>query len=235
MLQPRTYPELVGKALVLEADPFLTMIEDNNPWVEGLFLVTSVGLLVGAAHLSGGLLTTAILPESAAMREAFMQAAGQLLSRVAPASDLSALEDAMRSGWNWLASYAGYQGGLARLFFALWPPLAFILQWLLVGIVGHVAARILGGEGTLVQTLGATALAVAPQILGVLTIIPFVSVSGLLLSVWGLLIAYRAVAISHELPWQRAALAVLVVPLLLLGLALAGVALVGVVAWGGTL
>ncbi len=46
MLQPKTYPELVGKALVLEAEPFLTLAEDDNPWVEGLFLVTCVGVLV---------------------------------------------------------------------------------------------------------------------------------------------------------------------------------------------
>lgn len=38
MLQPKTYPELVGKALALEAEPFLTLAEDDNPWVEGLFL-----------------------------------------------------------------------------------------------------------------------------------------------------------------------------------------------------
>jgi hypothetical protein len=64
--------------------------------------------------------------------------------------------------------------------------------------------------------LGATALAVAPQVLGVLTMIPFVSVNGLLLGVWALLIAYRAVEITHDLSWQRSALAVLAAPVLLI-------------------
>lgn len=235
MLQPKTYPELVGKALVLEADPFLTLIEDDNPWVEGLFLVTCVGVLVGAAQLVGGLLTTAGLPDIVAVRETLFQAGRQLFPLATPTTQPAALDGLMRSGWDWFANYAGYQGGLARLFFALWTPVALILQWLLLGVTSHIAARALGGEGTLVQTLGTTALAAAPQILGVLTAVPFVSVSGLLLTGWGLLIAYRAVAITHELPWRRAALAVLAVPLLLLGLALALAVMVGVVAWGGAL
>lgn len=235
MLQPKTYPELVGKALVLEADPFLTMIEDDNPWVEGLFLVTCVGVLVGAAQLVGGLLTTASLPDIVAVREAVFQAGSQLMPLTVPAAQPDALDGLLRGGWEWLAGYAGYQGGLVRLFFALWTPLALILQWLVLGITSHVAARALGGEGTLVQTLGTTALAAAPQTLGVLAAVPFVSVSGLLLTGWGLLIAYRAVAITHELPWQRAALAVLAVPLLLVGLGVALAVMVGIVVWGGAL
>jgi hypothetical protein len=51
--------------------------------------------------------------------------------------------------------------------------------------------------------------------LGVLTLVPFVSVSGLLLGVWALLIAYRAVEVTHDLSWQRSALATLAAPALL--------------------
>ncbi len=45
---------------------------------------------------------------------------------------------------------------------------------------------------------------VAPHVFSLLTAIPFVSVSGLLLLVWSLLINYRATEVVHELPWQRA-------------------------------
>jgi hypothetical protein len=50
----------------------------------------------------------------------------------------------------------------------------------------------------------------------VLAAIPFVSVSGLLLGVWSLLITYRAIEVTHDLPWQRAALTILAAPLLAL-------------------
>lgn len=215
MLQPKTYPELVGKALVLEAEPFITLVEDDNPWVEGLFLVTCVGVLLGGAHLVGGLLWTASLPPADAVREALLQSVQQLTAQVGMRGDPVQIEATFRQLWNWGAGFVGYQGGVSRFFFALLEPIWLVLQWLFLSLSIHGAARLLGGRGKLVQTLGTTALAVAPQILGVLTLVPFVSVSGLLLGVWALLIAYRAVEITHDLSWQRSALAVLAAPTLL--------------------
>ncbi|MCC6454921.1 MAG: YIP1 family protein [Caldilineaceae bacterium] len=216
MLQPKSYPGLVGKALVLEAEPFLTLAEDDNPWVEGLFLVTCVGVLLGGAHLIGGLLWTASLPPAAAVREALLPSIQQLAALIGMGGDPSQVENFFRQVWGWGAGFVGYQGGFARLFFALLVPIGLVLQWLFLALTTHGAARLLGGQGTLVQMLGTAALAVAPQILGVLTIIPLVSVSGILLAFWALLITYRAVEITHDLSWQRSALAVLAAPILLI-------------------
>jgi hypothetical protein len=99
MLQPRSYPELVGKALVLEAEPFLTMAEDDNPWVEGLFLVTCVGVLLGGAHLIGGLLWTASMPAADAVREALLPSVRQLAAQVGLAGDSLQVENAFRQLW----------------------------------------------------------------------------------------------------------------------------------------
>jgi hypothetical protein len=214
MLQPRTYPELVGKALVLEAEPFLTLAEDDNPWVEGLFLVTCVGVLLGGAHFIGGLLWSASLPPADAVAEALLPGVQQVVAQFGMGSDPLQVEAAFRQFWNWGAGFAGYQGGLVRVFFALLEPIRLVLQWLFLALATHVAARLLGGTGTLVQTLGTTALAAAPYVLGVLTIVPFVSVSALLLGVWSLLIIYRAVEVTHDLSWQRATVATLAAPLL---------------------
>ena len=216
MLQPKTYPELVGKALVLEAEPFLTLVEDDNPWVEGLFLVTCVGALLGGAHLVGGLLWTASMPPADAVQEALLPRIQQFIAQIGMGRDPAQVEAVFRQFWQWGAGFIGYQGGLARLFFAVLEPVWLVLQWLFLALATHGAARLLGGQGTLVQMLGTTALAVAPQVLGVLTIIPFVSVSGLLLAFWALLITYRAVEITHDLSWQRSALAALAAPLLLI-------------------
>lgn len=220
MLQPKSYPELVGKALVLEAEPFLTMAEDDNPWVEGLFLVTCVGVLLGGAHLIGGLLWTASLPPADAVREALLPSVQQLFARIGLSSDPFQVEATFRQFWQWGAGFFGYQGGFARFFFALLEPVWLVLQWFFLSLVTFGAARLLGGTGTLVQTLGTSALAAAPYVLGFLTIIPFVSVNGLLLAVWSLLITYRAVEIVHDLSWQRATLAVLIAPLFLVALLL---------------
>ena len=53
MLQPRSYPELVAKALVLENEPFETMVDDDAPWLEGLVLVAVVSLAGGVAVAIG--------------------------------------------------------------------------------------------------------------------------------------------------------------------------------------
>ncbi len=202
MLQPKTYPELVGKALVLETEPFITMGEDDNPWVEGLFLVTCVGVLLGGAHLVGGLLYTASMPSAVALRETLLNSVQQLTPLLAPAADPAQVETTFRQMWNFGASLAGYQGGWARFFVALLVPVWLIAQWFFLAATTHVAARALGGRGTWVQTLGTSALAFAPQVLGLLTLIPFVSVSRLLLGVWGLLIVYRGIEVTHDLAWR---------------------------------
>src|SRR5688572_932672 len=134
MLQPKTYPELVGKALVLEAEPFLTLSEDDNPWVEGLFLVTCVGLLLGAAHLVGGLLLTASLPPADAVREAVLTSIQQLAAQIGLGGDAAQIEAAFQQVWNWAAGFIGYQGGFARFFFALLQPIGLVLQWLFLAL-----------------------------------------------------------------------------------------------------
>ncbi len=73
MLQPRSYPELIGKTLVLEAEPFIIMTDDDEPWVEGLFFTLVLGLLAGIAQLIGNLLMTASLPPAAGVTEALVQ------------------------------------------------------------------------------------------------------------------------------------------------------------------
>ena len=74
----------------------------------------------------------------------------------------------------------------------------------------------------------------APYILLLLTIVPFAAVSGTLLSMWGLLIGYRAIQVTHHLPWQKAIVVTLIpylVAIILMAL-LAGVFALGFTAGG---
>ncbi|HMN29211.1 MAG TPA: YIP1 family protein [Caldilineaceae bacterium] len=225
MLRPRTYPELIGKALVLEAQPFTTMAEDDEPWVEGLVLVVSIGVLVALAKLVGGLLLTASLPPADAVLAALLNAWQEFMAQVAPSADLAASEAQLRQAWSTMLLATGYGGGWERLLGLIFTPLGLIVQWLAAALIVFVVARLLGGRGTLNQTLGATALMVAPQVLLLVEVVPFVSVSSLLLLVWGMLILYRAVEVAHELPWRSAALTA-VVPYALLILILLVIATV---------
>jgi len=232
MLQPHTYPKLIGKTLVLEADPFITMVDDDNPWLEGLFFTVCIGALIGLAQLIGGLLTTLSLPPANALFEALWQAWSQLGLNLS--DDPARIEAAVRRAWDLSTRLAGYSGGWSRLYVLIVTPFALMVQWFVYGALCYVAARSMGGEGTFNQTLGATALMAAPHVLLVLSVVPLVSVSGLLLIVWPLLIVYRAIEVAHDLPWRRAALAA-ALPLILLGGALLFSALTAWALRGGTL
>lgn len=229
MLRIRTYPELIGKALVLEADPFEAMVDDDEPWVEGLVLTVTVGLLVALAQIIGGLLLTAILPPAEVLLSAILSGWREFNARLLLAPDTAAGEANIRQVWSLIQMASGYDSGWARLFMLIIVPLGLIIQWVVVSLLVFGVARAFGGRGTLNRTMGAVALTVAPQVLLLLHAIPFVAVSGLLLGVWGLLILYRAVEVAHDLPWERAAVVALAPSLLLLLLLVAGITVAGLV------
>ncbi len=221
MLQPHSYPRLLGQALVLEPDPCVVLADDDNPWLEGLFLITLLGSGVGFSRLIGGALTGASLPSSEALFQATVQVLRQ--AQAAPA-----LEAALGRIWPGIALFLGH-GGWLRLYLVVATPLAMILFWLAYGLLAHGSARLLGGQGQWNATLGVLALSFAPWVFGLLQVLPFVRVPSLLLGVWGLLIAYRGLEVAHELPPDRAALAALLPMCVLLLLALMG--LMGVLLW----
>lgn len=237
MIRPRTYPELVGKALVLEAEPFAVMTDDDTPWVEGLFLIVCLGVAVGLAQFIGGVLLTASLPPVEALREAsmiFMRQAAAYFPL--PMLDPLALETTSRQIWDWFTFASGYGSGWTRLVLLISTPAILIVIWLVYSAISFVAARWLGGVGTFDQTLGVSALIFAPQVLLLLTAIPFVVVGWPLLWGWALLIGFRGLEVAHDLSWQRSVLAALAAPamllLLLIGgaLALSFIALLGGIA-----
>jgi hypothetical protein len=81
-------------------------------------------------------------------------------------------------------------------------PLGLVVVWALYGLVAHLVARMLGGEGDLGQTLGCTALAVAPQILNIATFFPYLLVGGVV-GTWTLLCRYVALKACHRMTWER--------------------------------
>lgn len=86
---------------------------------------------------------------------------------------------------------------------------ALLATWLGYGIWVMLAAKLLGGKGSLQGFFGATALYAAPHALGVFSWVPFLgAVLGLVAFVWGVAIYVKATAVSHDLTIGRALLAV---------------------------
>jgi Yip1 domain len=210
MLRPRTYPELLGKALFLESEPFATLVDDDQPWVEGLFLVTTVGVLIGVAHFLGGLLLTASLPAADVVWQTLLNGWQQFNTTLQLSDNPASAEANLRQLWWFFTLSSGYGAGWASLLTLLVMPLSLVALWLVGASVVYLVAYTLGSVGSFNQTLGATALMVAPQLLLLLEIVPFVAVSQLLLLAWSVLILYRAIEVTHNnLPWQQAVLVAL--------------------------
>jgi hypothetical protein len=219
MIQPRTYPELLAKALMLEPEPFAVMTHDDQPIIEGLVLTALVGVGVGVARTIGGLLFSWAMPPAAALEAAARQAAAMRM----PNGVGIALPLPVES-WTLFRLSAGYDTGWALLFSLIFAPFLMLVVWLAAGLLAYAVGRMAGGTGTLRQVLGASALVAAPAVLLLLTFIPFVAINPLLPIVWGLLILYRAMQSAHNMAWQTAAWATVIAAALLLaaGALLAG-------------
>lgn len=239
---------------MLESDPFIAMTEDDNPWIEGAFFTICLGMAVGIAQIIGSMLTTVSMPPLEQMFAVLPPAIQQsesigtisldatrnqienLLainwdvygfeSTVAVGDSPSSVTSTLRQGWFAVRNLSGLAQGWARLLALVITPITLMLVWLLYGGMTFYIARYFGGIGSLNQTLGSTSLMVAPAVLLLLSGIPFVSVSWLLLIVWGLLIVYRSVEVTHELDWKQSALTA--------SIPLAVLSLLGILLIGGT-
>lgn len=209
MLQPRTYPELVAKALVLDNDPFEAMVDDDNPWMEGFVLVVAVSTLAGAALALGSWLTAATLPAPDAALTTLLQGGRQIATMLSlPAASV---ERVMMQVWALTAFSSAYVGGWTHLLPIISVPGMALVWWVFFSVGAFGIGRAFGGNGTLRATLGAAALTVAPLSLLLLSIAPFAGVSSAMLVCWSALIGYRAVHVAQELDWRRAALTTLIV------------------------
>jgi hypothetical protein len=125
----------------------------------------------------------------------------------------------------WLAVRTLIPGIPRALLNVFLSPVALVVGWLVYGFLAFLVARALGGQGGLEQTYGATALAAAPRLLGVVHVLPYVETAGL--GIWALICNYLALKITHGLsPWR--AFWATVLPLILLLLVALGLGIIGV-------
>jgi hypothetical protein len=138
--------------------------------------------------------------------------------------DSAAFEPTFRQqydmGWRFLPFVFGAPNPVAAAVKVITIPLWLEVSWLVFGLLGYLSARLLGGQGSLGQTLGCTALAVAPRLLGLARVLPYVEVGGAI-TIWTLICNYLALKTAHRLSSVRAFWATLLPFILLIILILA--------------
>lgn len=202
---------LVFRALILDGEAFDELRDDDNPFVEGLFLLVLIGLVTAGLALVGQFLAWGSVPRVAAIQDVVLAAVQGQSWWPALAGDARALgvfQQIWDAAWQVLPGLFGAPDpGRAALNLLVWP-VWLVLSWLVYALLAHGFARALGGRGGFNATLGATALSFTPFLLNGLGVLPFVAL-GSVLNTWQLLLRYKAVRSAHGLPWGRAALATL--------------------------
>jgi hypothetical protein len=205
---------MLWDALFLQTDAYERMRDDDNPFVEGLFLLVLLGLLLGLVGIVGTTLEWASSPPLAAVQQAVLNGLQQMrwYQDLAQSTDfVTQFRDIWDQVWRFVDMAAPKP--ITSLAGILLKPLSLIVGWLVFGVVAYVLARLFGGKGSLNQTLGVTALGAAPQLLTITTALPFVAVAGL--GTWTLLCNYMALRTVHHLSWPRAVFAALLPPLII--------------------
>lgn len=223
---------LVFRALFLDSEAFDELRDDDDPLVEGLFLLVLIGLITAALTLVGQTLAWGSLPRIDDIREVVSSALQQqawwsALSRD-PAA-LAAFERIWDLSWQFFpALFGAPDPRLGALNLLLWP-IWLVLSWLVYAVLAHGFARLLGGRGWLRGTLGTVALSFTPFLLRGLGIVPFIVFGGVL-NTWQLILRYKALRSASGLTWGRALVATLLPYLvyLLLWVLLSGVLALGV-------
>jgi hypothetical protein len=204
-------------ALMLRDDSYAEVRDDPSVVMRGLAVVLVVAILASLAILIGQVLSWATSPDMADLQDMVLYHLQRMPWYRDLAGDPGFLEGFVESyerGWSVLPRLFGAPNLGGAALGLVTRPISFLIAWLILSLVIHVAAHLLGGSGSLAQTLGCLGLAAAPQLLSLLQIIPGVRV-GSLAAIWTFLCAYSAVKSTHGMGWGKTALAALS-PLILL-------------------
>ncbi|MEF3275698.1 MAG: YIP1 family protein [Chloroflexus sp.] len=197
--------------LFLDTNTFRAQRDNPHVLRDGFLVVLLIGVIVGVASFIGNLLTMLATPDpinllTTVQRELERTALVIELKRQIPTFELDPFFTQMADAARTL-QWSGLIGAAAT-------PFVYLVGWLLYGVVAHLIARSLGGDGDLAQTLGCTALASGANLLALVQIIPFAQVSGSTLL--GLIGCYLGLRAAHNLPAWRAFWAALLGPILLI-------------------
>ncbi len=190
-------------ALFLREDAFEKMREDARPVVKGFIFILLVAVLVALLGIVGKLLEWSVQPDLAQIQRIVLEELQNMPWYKSMARSPQALQQFQQLyslGWQLFGSLFGVNIAGAALN-VIASPFGLVLRWLIYGVFAYLFAKLLGGTASFAQLLGCTALSVAPEMLRVLQVFPFVQLAGL--SIWGLICTYVGIKVSAKLsPWR---------------------------------
>jgi hypothetical protein len=205
---------LIWAAMWFQETAYAEVRDSGNPLARGLIVVLIVAGVAGVAGALGVGFDRLTSPNMQAVRQVVLEGLQEMrwYQDMANGPGGGAFErqflESYDMWWNIAPALFGVPSLAGAVSTLCLTPIARVVGWLISGSLTYLAARLLGGKGGFGPTLGVMALASAPQVLNVFTIMPGLEVAALT-GWWGLALAYWAVRSAHGLTWQRNLLAVL--------------------------
>jgi hypothetical protein len=200
-------------ALFLDKEAYEEMRALENPFSQGLGLVAIISVLVALIALVGivgDLAEGATVPKEEQVKAIVEQGLTRMPWYQEMRQDPKSVREFERQfEMNWQQNAArvfpssfgeALVGGITG---AIFGGFGVFIGWLVYALLAHAFAQMLGGQGTLQQIFGCTALAVSPQVLKLAGLLPFVQVGGIV-GTWVLACNYMAVKTVYGLGWGRA-------------------------------
>ncbi len=199
------YLRLAWDALLLRDRAYEEMRASTGPFVRGLILIVLVALVFSIPAVVGKGLERLTSPDPGRIQEAVRQGLAEMPWYRQSAAASPQFEQSFRQGYDtWWQVFGPmlFPNPLQAALGVILNPIGLVIGWLIYGFLAFLFARLLGGQGNLGQTYGTTALAVSPQLLGVISVLPYVTVPGL--TTWSVVCNYLALKHAHRLSPGRA-------------------------------
>lgn len=218
--------------LLLDVETYRQQRDTPDALQRGALLVLLISLLVALAAFVGSVVESLTTPGAEQTNQRLYQGVTETSWYQEAVETIPDFEEEFRQQFNQIVeSTVTIHGNVTNSALDLvLLPITALLRWLIYGAFAHLVARMLGGTGTLNQTLGCTALSAGTNLLGLVQLVPFAQAGGVMLL--ALIANYIAVREAHALPPWRAFWATSLGPLLLLVLFIGFVCVLSVVAPG---
>lgn len=190
-------------ALFLQEETYARMRDESRRVVKGLIFILLVGVIVALLATVGKLLEWSTTPDLSNIKNIVLEELQNMTWFKAMGRSPQSMQQFQQGYDLWWQFFGGLFGVnmLGAITNVITNPIMLILRWFIYGIVVFVFAKMLGGNGTLSQTLGCTAIAFAPEALGAVQFLPYVQLGGI--GIWGLICTYVGVKVSNQMtPWR---------------------------------
>ncbi|MBN1890863.1 MAG: YIP1 family protein [Thermoflexales bacterium] len=193
-------------AFLLREETYAQMRDDAKRVQRAIVLILVVGVIVGAVSAWNQIVDWGFSPSMDRMQEIVLKHLVRMPWYAEMSTEPQAVDgfkQGYNMGWQIAKAVAPSPTALANL---ITTPLSLLIGWLVYGVLVHLSARLLGGQADLGQTLGCTALSVAPQLLNLIMLIPYATAAGI--GVWALACNFVAVKTAHRLTTERTLIAI---------------------------